>query len=112
MNLDDRTGVFPDGRGVVGEQGAVGRADLPQLRAGRGKKVGEPEAVAYLYELASADHQLPAGAEHGGRQDEGRRAVVDDQHILGVRDGVAQRREGAAPRPARRPVARSNSTST
>ena len=55
----------------------------------------QPEAVADLDHLSAADHDLAAGGQRGGGEDERRGAVVHREHGSGVGHGVAEGGEGA-----------------
>ena len=96
VHLEHAAGVRADRVGVVAQVRAVGGADLAQPRAGGGDQVGQPEAVADLDHLAAADDDLAAGGQRGRGEHEGGGAVVDDEDLLGVGHGGAQRGEGAA----------------
>ncbi len=62
-------------------------------RAGALQQLGQPEAVADLDQLASADDDLAAGRQRGGREHERGRVVVDHMHGLRVRHGPGQCRQ-------------------
>ena len=61
----------------------------------------QPEAVADLDHLAAADHDLAAGGQRGGGEDERGGAVVDREHASGVGHGAAEGGERAHARGAR-----------
>ena len=109
MHLEDATGVRTDCGGVVGQVRAVGGADLPQPGAGGGDQVRQPEPVADLDHLAAADHHLATGGERRRGEDQGCGPVVRTDSAAGAAAAKAAR--VPRPRRARRPVARSNSTS-
>ncbi len=94
VDLEQAPGVGADRVGVVAQVRAVRRADLAEPRAGRGDEVRQPEAGADLDELAAADDDLPPGGESGRREDEGCRAVVDDEGRLRGRARGEQGRPG------------------
>ena len=60
MDLEDRAGALGEGGAVVGDPRAVRRADLDELRAGRGHDVRDPELAADLDQLAARDEDLLA----------------------------------------------------
>ena len=95
VHLEDAAGVGPDGLGVVGDPGAVGRADLSDPGARGGDEVGQPEAVTDLDHLASAHDDLTPCGEGRRGQHEGGRSVVDDERVCGRRHRVTQGGERA-----------------
>ena len=85
MRAQDGAGLRPQRGPVVGQAGAVRRADLDQPRAGLGDHLGHPEAAADLDQLPARDDHLaaPAGQRRHGQQHR-RGAVVDHQRRLGA----------------------------
>ena len=62
---------------------AVGRPDLDEPRPGLRDDVGDPKAAADLDELPARDDDRPSRArERRGGQQDGSRAVVDDERVL------------------------------
>ena len=80
VDLEQEAGRGPDGLGIVAQMRAVRRADLPDPGARRGHQFGQPEAVADLDQLATADHDLLAGGQRHRGQQQGSGVVVDDVH--------------------------------
>ena len=70
--------------------------DLAQPGAGGRDQVGQPETGADLDQLAAADDHLAAGGQRRGGQHQSRRAVVDDQRVLGRRARGEHRSPGAS----------------
>ena len=113
VHLEDAAGVGADRGRVVGEGGAVRRADLTQPRAGARDQVGQPEPVADLDHLAAADDDLATGGQRGRGEHQRGRAVVDDERGLGL--GHRREERGAwcpGPGPSAGRWPRSSSTST
>ena len=98
VDLEHEAGVGSDRVGVVAQVGPVGRADLADPRPGRLHELGQPESVADLDQLAPTDHDLLAGRQcHGGEQQRGG-VVVDDVHAArgGNRHGQRGQRTATA----------------
>ena len=69
---------------VVVDVRAVGRADFDEPRAAALHDVGDAEAAADLDQLAARDDGLPSLRERVEREHQRRRAVVDDERVLGA----------------------------
>ena len=85
VHFQHEPGARAAGPCVVGQRGAVGRADLADPGPGGLHQLGQPEPVADLDHLAPADHDLPAGRQRGRRQHQRGRVVV--HHVHGFRGG-------------------------
>ena len=105
VHLEDERGPRPGRLGVVRERRPVSGAHLAQPGAGGGEQVGQPEAVADLDQLASADHDLArlAAGQRGGREDQRGRVVVDHRDRLGGGYGPGQGVERARAAPGADP---------
>src|SRR5262245_9737922 len=75
VHAEDESGLGTDRRVVVGRARPVGRPDLDEPRAGAREDVRDPEAVAYLDELAARHDDLTALRERREREQHGGRVV-------------------------------------
>ncbi len=79
---------------VVGEPGAIRRADIDKSSARLGHDLRNPEASADLHRLAARDHHVAASPERGEHEQHRRGTVVHDERGL----STARSRQEASPR--------------
>ena len=103
VHLEHEGDVGPgtvDGPAVVGEPGAVGRADVDEPGAGLLHHLGDAEPTADLDALAPADRHVPSGGERGEHEQHRGGVVVDDDGVLGAAQPGEQLADGALARAA------------
>ena len=103
MHLQDRgnVGVLAiEGLAIVGEPGAIRRADVDELRARLLHHLGDAEAAADLDAFAAADDDLAIASDRGENEQHRGRVVVDHDRRLGAAQHCQQRADRVLPRPA------------
>ena len=90
VDLEHQRDAWSDGALVVGEAGAVRRADLDQARAARLEDVRNPERTADLDQFAAGKQDLAAGCQAGECESQRGGVVVDDQGRPGAGEGAQQ----------------------
>ena len=101
MDAQDRGGLGPERRGVVGQSRAVRRADLHEPGSGLGDDVGDPERPADLDRLPARDDELASARERRGGEQRRGRAVVHRERRLGAGQLAQQRLDVVLARPSR-----------
>jgi hypothetical protein len=84
MHLDDHACLGADCTTIVVEIGSIGRSYFEQPRATLPHDVRNSEAPADLDQLAPRDDCVAPIGDGIQRQDERRRAVVDDERVVGA----------------------------
>ncbi len=99
VHPEEDGGLGPDRSLVVGRTRPVRRPDLDQPRARAREHLRDPEAVAYLDQLAARDHDLATFCEGSQGQKHRRGVVVDDERGLGAGELAKGCGEMVLPRP-------------
>ena len=92
MHLEEHPRGGPDRALVIGEMRAIRGAHLAQERAALRHDLVHAEAAADLDQLAAREECLAAVGHRVEGEDERRRAVVDDERVLGAGELAEQRR--------------------
>ncbi len=97
VHLQDERSVRADRPLIVREHGPVGRAHLTDPGSGGLQQVRQPESVADLDQLATADDDLAPGGQRRGSQGQRGGVVVDHVHRTGRwhRPGKSRKRARA-----------------
>ena len=90
VDLQERPGIFPDGRFIVPQMGLVGGAHLPQDAAALHHDIRDAEGAADLHQLPPGGHHLAALAHGGKDQQDGGGVVVDHHGALRAGDAAEQ----------------------